>query len=79
MALHQTYPQLPVYASEVTVQLLPLQWPILLEEIGSFCQGLAIGNRRSLSSMILTVEIFPAGHLPGSRGAIHLQNPQTRL
>jgi len=24
MALHQTYPQLPVYASEVTVQLLAI-------------------------------------------------------
>ena len=26
-ALHQAFPQLPIYASEVTTELLPLNWP----------------------------------------------------
>ena len=65
MALHQSYPQLPVYASEVTVQLLPLQWPDSAEEIGSFCQGWPWRSPITLFDD-LTVEIFPAGHLPGA-------------
>ncbi|HBE18600.1 MAG TPA: hypothetical protein DEG17_12345 [Cyanobacteria bacterium UBA11149] len=66
--LHQTFPHLPIYASEVTTQLLPLNWPSLVPDKGfkplSFCQALPwrtpIEVRRGL-----TVQLFPAGHLPG--------------
>jgi Cft2 family RNA processing exonuclease len=49
----------------VTVQLLPLQWPDSAGEIGSFCQGWPWRSPITLFDD-LTVEIFPAGHLPGA-------------
>ncbi|PSF38734.1 hypothetical protein C7H19_04310 [Aphanothece hegewaldii CCALA 016] len=64
LALHRAYPQLPIYASDVTVQLLPLNWPDE-EEIPPFCQG---WKWRSPIKLFpdLTAEIFPSGHLPGA-------------
>lgn len=64
LALHQAYPQLPIYASDVTVQLLPLNWPEE-EEIPTFCQGWKWRSPIKLTSD-LTAEIFPSGHLPGA-------------
>lgn len=66
LALHQAFPQLPIYASEVTTQLLPLNWTHLpAKEIPGFCQALPwrspIEFREGLS-----VQLFPAGHLPGA-------------
>jgi Cft2 family RNA processing exonuclease len=65
LALHQTLPQLPIYASEVTTQLLALNWPQAAEEDGSFGQALPwrspIEFRPGLSA-----ELYPAGHLPGA-------------
>lgn len=64
LALHQAYPQLPIYASDVTVQLLPLNWPEE-EEIPAFCQGWKWRSQIKLFPD-LTAEIFPSGHLPGA-------------
>jgi Cft2 family RNA processing exonuclease len=66
LALHQSFRQLPIYASEVTTQLLPLNWPKLSQQPESrFCQALPwqspIELRRGLS-----VQLFPSGHLPGA-------------
>jgi Cft2 family RNA processing exonuclease len=66
LALHEAFPQLPVYASEVTTQLLPLNWPELPpEEVPKFCHALPwrapVEFREGLSA-----ELFPAGHLPGA-------------
>ena len=66
LALHQSFRQLPIYASEVTTQLLPLNWPQLSQQPESrFCQALPwqspIELRRGLS-----VQLFPSGHLPGA-------------
>ncbi|HAT14434.1 MAG TPA: hypothetical protein DCS91_13475 [Microcoleaceae bacterium UBA11344] len=66
LALHQSFRQLPIYASEVTTQLLPLNWPQLSQQSESrFCQALPwqspIELRRGLS-----VQLFPSGHLPGA-------------
>ncbi|MCA1992196.1 MAG: MBL fold metallo-hydrolase [Coleofasciculus sp. S288] len=66
LALHQAFPQLPIYASEVTTQLLPLNWPELSpENIPKFCNALPwrspVEFREGLSA-----ELFPAGHLPGA-------------
>ncbi|MEM1368076.1 MAG: MBL fold metallo-hydrolase [Cyanobacteria bacterium P01_H01_bin.15] len=53
----------PVYASSVTTQLLPLNWP---GESGTdFCQPWAWRSPYHLAPD-LTAEIFPAGHLPGA-------------
>ncbi|MEM8780039.1 MAG: MBL fold metallo-hydrolase, partial [Cyanobacteria bacterium P01_G01_bin.49] len=66
MALHQKFPKLPIYGSEVTGQLLALNWP----EKGSlksidFCQPLPWGIPIELFKN-LTVQLFRAGHLPGA-------------
>lgn len=63
---HQIFPQIPIYASDVTSQLLPLNW---LQEnpepIRHLCQALPW---RSPVEVLegLVVELFPAGHLPGA-------------
>jgi len=66
LALHRTFPKLPIYASEVTTALLPLNWPELdLAESVSFCQALPWRSRVELADD-LSVELLPAGHLPGA-------------
>lgn len=70
LALHKAFPKIPVYASEVTVQLLPLNWleqPSLKNS--RFCQGLPWRSPIELFDD-LTVELFPAGHLPGAAAII---------
>ncbi|HBL13852.1 MAG TPA: hypothetical protein DD379_21140 [Cyanobacteria bacterium UBA11162] len=66
LALHQAFPQLPIYASEVTTQLLPLNWPKFpLENVPQFCQALPWRSAIEFYDG-LTVQLFPAGHLPGA-------------
>lgn len=66
LTLHQAFPQLPVYASEVTTQLLPLNWPELPpEQIPKFCHALPWRSPVEFRDG-LTAELFPAGHLPGA-------------
>lgn len=66
LALHQAFPELPIYASEATTKLLPLNWPeIPISEVPDFCQPLPWHSPVELRSN-LTVELFPAGHLPGA-------------
>ncbi|BAQ63577.1 MBL fold metallo-hydrolase [Geminocystis sp. NIES-3709] len=64
LSLHQQFPKLPIYTSDVTAKLLPLNW---LEEnnTNSFAQVLPWRSPISLQSD-LTVELYPAGHLPGA-------------
>src|SRR3569832_2098923 len=41
LALHEAFPQLPIYASAVPTQLLPLNWPEMSpEEIPKICQAI---------------------------------------
>jgi Cft2 family RNA processing exonuclease len=61
--LHRRYPKLPIYASEVTAELLPLNWPEVARS--DFCQALPWRSPLELLPG-LTVEMFPAGHLPGA-------------
>jgi Cft2 family RNA processing exonuclease len=66
LALHQAFPQLPIYASEVTTQLLPLNWSELSsEDIPKFCQALPWRSPVEFRDG-LSAELFPAGHLPGA-------------
>jgi Cft2 family RNA processing exonuclease len=63
--LHRTFPRLPIYASEVTSQLLPLNWLEEEAEIPGFSK--ALPWRRAIEFQDgLSAEIFPAGHLPGA-------------
>lgn len=64
--LHQAFPLLPIYASEVTTKLLPLNW---LDQdtkaIPQFCHALPLRSPVEIQEG-LVVELFPAGHLPGA-------------
>jgi Cft2 family RNA processing exonuclease len=62
--LHEAFPLLPIYASEVTSQLLPINW-LGKGEIPRFCQALPLRTPIELKEG-LVAELFPAGHLPGS-------------
>jgi Cft2 family RNA processing exonuclease len=73
LALHRAFPQLPVYASEVTTQLLPLNWvnELPVETGSGNAQGYLFAQALPWRSPIefqdgLTAELFPAGHLPGA-------------
>ena len=63
LALNRAFPQLPICASEVTAQLLPLNW--LHEEVPLFCQALPWRSPIEFRDG-LTVKLYPAGHLPGA-------------
>ena len=64
LALHRAFPDVPIYASEVTVQLLHLNW-LEEEEVPSLAHALPIRSRIALADN-LTVKLYPAGHLPGA-------------
>lgn len=65
-SLHRAFPELPIYASEVTAALLPLNW---LDDgklpSERFCQPLPWREPLEVKEG-LWVELFPAGHLPGA-------------
>lgn len=63
LAFHRRFPHIPIYASEVTTQLLPLNWPE--EEVPPFCRALPWQSPVEFGDG-LTAELFPAGHLPGA-------------
>ncbi|WP_315791762.1 MBL fold metallo-hydrolase [Fischerella sp. JS2] len=66
LTLHQAFPLLPIYASEVTSKLLPLNWLDQdSQELSQFCQALPLRSPLEVKDG-LVVELFPAGHLPGA-------------
>lgn len=75
LSLHQTFPQLPIYASEVTTQLLALNWTTERSQIPLFAQALPW---RSPVEFLdgLTAELFPAGHLPGAAVVLITYTPR---
>ena len=78
LALHQAFPQLPIYASEATTILLPLNWPELSNIQGSsFSQALPWHSPVEVRTG-LTVELFPAGHLPGATAFLLTYTGETR-
>lgn len=68
-ALHQAFPNLPIYASEITTQLLPLNW-LNFPNFKPFFQALSWRSPVEFAEG-LCAELFPAGHLPGA-SAIYL-------
>jgi Cft2 family RNA processing exonuclease len=66
LPFHQAFPQIPIYASEVTARLLPLNWlDSPHQKLPQFCQPLPWRSPIQLFDD-LTAELFPAGHLPGA-------------
>jgi Cft2 family RNA processing exonuclease len=67
--LHRAFPKLPIYSSEVTSLLLPLNWLDDRDGVPQFSQ--ALPWRRSIEFQDgLTAELFPAGHLPGAAAVL---------
>lgn len=76
--LHKAFPKLPVYASEVTTQLLPLSWPELpAKEIPQFCCALPWRSPVEFKDG-LCAELFPAGHLPGAAAILLTYTGESR-
>ncbi|MGF1568815.1 MAG: MBL fold metallo-hydrolase [Nodosilinea sp.] len=75
LAFHRAFPQVPIYGSEVTAQLLSIKWPG--HEIPPhLCQALPWHTPVSLADD-LTIQLWPAGHLPGAACALlTYQTPQ---
>lgn len=66
LALHQTWPDLPIYCSEATADLLPLNWPqVPMPDGAEFCQRLPWRQAIQVAEG-LTLKLWPAGHLPGA-------------
>lgn len=64
--IHHAFPKLPIYSSEVTAQLLALNWPETYTEGDlPFCQALPWRTPIEFADG-LTVQLWPAGHLPGA-------------
>ncbi|NJP12466.1 MAG: MBL fold metallo-hydrolase, partial [Leptolyngbyaceae cyanobacterium RU_5_1] len=75
LKLHQAFPQLPIYASEVTTQLLPLNWTETdSDPLPLFCHALPW---RSPVEFLdgLSAELYPAGHLPGAAAILLTYTP----
>ncbi|ERN41494.1 putative exonuclease of the beta-lactamase fold involved in RNA processing [Rubidibacter lacunae KORDI 51-2] len=64
LALHEAFPSLPIAASEATASLLPLNWPER-DAISGFCRSLP-WQVPIVCSDDLSIELFPAGFLPGA-------------
>jgi len=77
LPLRRTFPQLPIYASEVTTQLLPLNWLDSPSRSQPFiCQALPWRTPVEFFDG-LTAELYPAGHLPGAAAMLLTYVPPT--
>lgn len=75
LPLHQAFPTLPIYASEVTTQLLPLNWPhIPPNQLSIVCQALPLRTPVEFLDG-LSAELYPAGHLPGATAILLTYTP----
>ncbi|MEH2043673.1 MBL fold metallo-hydrolase [Nostoc sp.] len=78
LELHKAFPKLPIYGSEVTSKLLPLNWldedP---EKISQFCHALPLRSPVEFKDG-LVAELFPAGHLPGAVAILLTYTTQQR-
>jgi Cft2 family RNA processing exonuclease len=77
LTLHTAFLNLPIYASEVTAQLLPLNWPSAQPATLSFCHALPWRIPTELAPG-LKVELYPAGHLPGAAACLLTYTPLTK-
>ena len=69
LQLHQAFPQLPIYTSEVTAKLLGFHWLEPDDSELDWCQTLSWRSPLSVASD-LTIELVPAGHLPGAASIV---------
>lgn len=76
LALYRSFPKLPIYASEATTQLLPLNWMDEADKVPQFVQALPWRSPVEFQDG-LTAELFPAGHLPGAAAILLTYAPST--
>ncbi len=70
LAFHRAFPKVPIYSSEATAQLLPLNWANQQGKIPPhLCQALPWHTPIQLTDD-LTIQLWPAGHLPGAACAL---------
>lgn len=78
LELHQAFPQVPIYASEVTTQLLPLNWAA--EALESLQVSQALPWRTPIEFLDgLSAELYPAGHLPGAAAILLTYTPDPTI
>ncbi|HHP7232091.1 MAG TPA: MBL fold metallo-hydrolase [Xenococcaceae cyanobacterium] len=65
-AFHQAFPQVPIYTSEVTAKLLPLNWSEEQTPVNSLPCKIVDWRSPVTVADNLQLELFPAGHLPGA-------------
>ena len=63
LPLHRALPHLPIFSSDVTARLMPLNWPG--QEDARFCRSLPWRTSTEIAPG-LSVQLWPAGHLPGA-------------
>lgn len=64
-AFHNLFADVPIFTSPVTQALLCLNWPALPPEETKFCRPLPWRSPEQILPN-LTLELIPAGHLPGA-------------
>ena len=70
LELHNTFPELPIYTSDVTARLLPLHWTKSINHQDfNWCQVLPWRSPVEIAPN-LQLELFPAGHLPGAAAVV---------
>ncbi len=70
LQLHRSFPELPIYTSEVTAKLLPFYWTDKDSQGNlNWCQTLPWRSPIHISTD-LQIELVPAGHLPGAAAII---------
>ncbi len=74
LELRRTFPKIPIYASEVTTQLLPLNWSNTSRPQSGICQALPWRTPFEFLDGV-TAELFPAGHLPGAAAILITYTP----
>lgn len=79
LALRQAFPRLPIYASEVTTQLLPLNWPeVNVDRTATLTQALPWRSPIEFRDG-LTAQLWPAGHLPGAAAFLLSYTPPKQV
>ena len=68
LQLHQAFPQLPIYTSEVTAKLLGFHWLPDTTTL-DWCQTIAWRSPLEITSD-LVIELIPSGHLPGAASIV---------
>ena len=73
----RVFPGVPIYGSEATAQLLSLNWPDQ-QDGADLCQALPWHTPIQVADD-LTIQIWPAGHLPGAACALFTYRAPERI